>query len=81
MLHKDDEVLLSRKEASRELATLGIHLAPSTLAKLLCGGRDAPPCTHIRKRAYYAKSQLHLWARSQISELRSSSRIEPSSDF
>ena len=71
---EEEDRLLNRKEASRELAALGIDLAPSTLAKMLCLGSDGPPCTHIRRRPYYPIRQLHAWARLQFSELRHSRR-------
>ena len=69
-----EDRLLNRKEASRELATLGIQLAPSTLAKMLCLGLDGPPYVHLRKRPYYPRRQLRAWAKLQVSALRSSSR-------
>ena len=69
-----EDRLLNRKEASRELAALGIQLAPSTLAKMLCLGLDGPPYIHIRKRPYYPSLQLRAWARLQVSEVRYSSR-------
>lgn len=69
-----EDRLLNRKEASRELAALGIQLAPSTLAKMLCLGLDGPPYIHIRKRPYYPRLQLRAWARLQVSEVRYSSR-------
>lgn len=69
-----EDRLLNRKEASRELAALGVQLAPSTLAKMLCLGLDGPPYIHIRKRPYYPMLQLRAWARLQVSEVRYSSR-------
>lgn len=75
-LHSPDgteDVLLNRKEASRELATLGIRRAPSTLAKIFCTRSDGPPCTHLGRTPYYPRSKLHAWARSQLTDLRSSS--------
>jgi hypothetical protein len=68
-----DDILLNRKEASRELATLGIRRAPSTLAKIFCTRSDGPPCTHLGRTPYYPRSKLHEWARSQLTGLRSSS--------
>jgi len=68
-----EDVLLTRKEASRELATLGIRRAPSTLAKIFCTRSDGPPCTHLGRTPYYPRSKLHEWARSQLTGLRSSS--------
>lgn len=66
--------LLNRKEASRELAALGIRRAPSTLAKIFSTRADGPPCVHIGRTPYYPKDELHNWARRQITSLRSSSR-------
>jgi hypothetical protein len=68
-----DDVLLNRKEASRELATLGIRRAPSTLAKIFCTRSDGPPCTHLGRTPYYPRRKLHEWAKSQLTDLRSSS--------
>jgi hypothetical protein len=72
-LGETEDVLLNRKEASRELATLGIRRAPSTLAKIFCTRSDGPPCTHLGRTPYYPRSKLHAWARSQLTGLRSSS--------
>lgn len=69
-----EDRLLNRKEASRELAALGIQLAPSTLAKMLCLGLDGPPYIHVRKRPYYPISKLREWAWLQVSGPRCSSR-------
>lgn len=68
-----EDVLLTRKEASRELATMGIRRAPSTLAKIFCTRSDGPPCVHLGRTPYYPKNKLHAWARSQLTDLRSSS--------
>lgn len=68
-----EDTLLTRKEASRELATMGIRRAPSTLAKIFCTRSDGPPCLHLGRTPYYPKSRLHAWARSQLTDLRSSS--------
>lgn len=68
-----DDVLLNRKEASRELAALGIRRAPSTLAKIFCTRSDGPPCTHLGRTPYYPRRKLHEWAKSQLTDLRSSS--------
>ncbi|WP_292228371.1 hypothetical protein [Brevundimonas sp.] len=68
-----EDRLLNRKEASRELARLGIRRAPSTLAKIFCTRSDGPPCVHLGRTPYYPLSKLHEWARSQLTDLRSSS--------
>ena len=67
-----EDRLFNRKEASRELASLGIQLAPSTLAKMLCLGLDGPSVIHLRRRPYYPRHQLHDWAARQFSQLRQS---------
>lgn len=68
------DTLLTRKEASRELAAMGIRRAPSTLAKIFCTRTDGPPCLHLGRTPYYPRSKLHEWARGQLTGLRSSSR-------
>lgn len=62
--------LLTRAEASRHLAGLGIRLKPATLARLWSAGTNGPPCLHIRSRPYYPLDLLEAWALSQISEVR-----------
>lgn len=68
-----EEVLLTRKEASTELLTMGIRRSPATLAKIFCTRSDGPPCVHLGRTPYYPKSLLHAWARNQLTGLRSSS--------
>jgi hypothetical protein len=68
-----EDTLLTRKEASRELATMGIRRAPSTLAKIFCTRSDGPPCVHLGRTPYYPRRKLHEWARSQLTDLRASS--------
>jgi hypothetical protein len=72
-LGETEDTLLTRKEASRELATMGIRRAPSTLAKIFCTRSDGPPCVHLGRTPYYPRRKLHEWARSQLTGLRSSS--------
>lgn len=67
------DTLLTRKEASRELAAMGIRRAPSTLAKMFSTRSDGPPCLHLGRTAYYPRQRLHDWARSQLTGLRVSS--------
>ncbi len=68
-----EDTLLNRKEASRELLTIGIRRSPSTLAKVFCTRSDGPPCVHLGRTPYYPKRLLHDWARGQLTALRSSS--------
>ena len=68
-----EDVLLTRKEASTELLRMGIRRSPATLAKIFCTRLDGPPCTHLGRTPYYPRSLLHDWARSQLTDLRSSS--------
>ncbi|WP_374275846.1 hypothetical protein [Brevundimonas sp.] len=68
-----DDVLLNRKEASRELLKMGIRRSPATLAKIFCTRSDGPPVTHLGRTPYYPRSLLHDWARSRLTGLRSSS--------
>lgn len=69
-----EDILLTRKEASRELAAMGIRRAPSTLAKMFCMRSDGPPCVHLGRIPYYPRRELHAWARAQLTAPRSSSR-------
>lgn len=68
-----EDVLLTRKEASRELLKMGIRRSPATLAKVFCTRSDGPPCVHMGRTPYYPRQRLHDWARSQLTGLRSSS--------
>ena len=68
------DVLLTRKEASRELATIGIRRSPETLAKIYSTRTDGPPCVHIGRTPYYPRSELHRWVGRQMTAPRSSSR-------
>jgi len=72
-LGEDEDVLLTRKEASSELLRIGIRRSPSTLAKIFSVRSDGPPCTHLGRTPYYPRQKLHEWARSQLTALRSSS--------
>lgn len=69
-----DNILLTRKEASRELAAIGIRLAPSTLAKMFCTGSDGPPCVHLGRTPYYPRRHLFEWARDRLTHPRVSSK-------
>lgn len=67
---EDEGVLLTRKEASTHLATRGIQLKPTTLARLWSVGSGGPPCRHIRSKPFYPRGLLDAWADRQIGELR-----------
>lgn len=70
----DADILLTRKEASRELAALGIRRSPGTLAKIYSTGANGPPCVHLGRTPYYPRSLLHAWVRRQLTAPRASSR-------
>ncbi len=69
-VERDDEDLLTRKEASAFLAQFGIRMKPQTLARIWSTGGNGPPCRHIRNKPYYPRGVLRDWARSQVGELR-----------
>ncbi|MFC5345311.1 hypothetical protein ACETK8_14670 [Brevundimonas staleyi] len=60
-----DEDWLTRAEASTYLRRFGVRMKPSTLARALCVGADAPPCERIRNRAFYRRDLLRAWAETQ----------------
>lgn len=64
--------LLTRKEASAFLLTLGVRLKPSTLARLWSTGGNGPPCVHHRNRPRYPRDVLRTWAAQQTTGLRRS---------
>lgn len=68
-----DDVLLTRKEASQFLLTLGVQLKPSTLARLWSTGGNGPPCVHHRNRPRYPRGVLRDWAAAQTTPLQRSS--------
>ncbi|MBI3438925.1 MAG: hypothetical protein HY054_09830 [Proteobacteria bacterium] len=68
------DALLTRKEASDYLASVGVRRKPSTLAKLFSIGADGPPCRHDGRRPLYPKRLLHEWGVRQLTQLRRSSR-------
>jgi hypothetical protein len=68
-----DDVLLTRKEASDFLLTLGVQLKPSTLARLWSTGGNGPPCVHHRNRPRYPRGVLRAWAAAQTTSLQRSS--------
>jgi hypothetical protein len=65
-----DDVLLTRAEASACLATMGIQLKPASLARLWSTGTNGPPCRHIRSKPHYPLRLLREWAASQITDVR-----------
>jgi hypothetical protein len=68
-----DERLLSRREASRLLAELGVPLTPATLAKLFCISSDGPPVVHFGRFPRYRAADLRAWALSRLTAPRRSS--------
>lgn len=74
----DGDRLLSRKEASRELAELGIQRSPATLAKIFCTRQDGPPCRHLGRTPYYLRSELLEWASGSLSTPRRYSKQQRS---
>lgn len=68
-----DDMLLTRKEASEFLLTLGVRLKPSTLARLWSTGGNGPPCVHHRNRPRYPRGVLRAWAAAQTTPLQRSS--------
>ncbi len=64
-----DAELLTRKEASDFLATLGVRLKPSTLARLWSTGGNGPPCVRHRNRPRYPREVLRTWAAQQTTGL------------
>jgi|GEM_PF-348009 len=64
--------LLTRKQASDFLGTLGVRLKPATLARLWSTGGNGPPCVHHRNRPRYPREVLRSWAAEQTTALRRS---------
>ncbi len=64
-----DADLLTRREASDFLATLGVRLKPSTLARLWSTGGNGPPCVRHRNRPRYPREVLRTWAAQQTTGL------------
>jgi hypothetical protein len=67
------DALLTRREASHYLESIGVRRKPATLAKLFCIGADGPPCRHDGRRPLYPKRALHEWGVRQLTQLRRSS--------
>lgn len=72
-----DGDLLTRKEASDFLATLGVRLKPATLARLWSTGGNGPPCVHHRNRPRYPRHVLRAWAAEQTTGLMRSAAERP----
>ncbi|MFN7110109.1 MAG: hypothetical protein ACK4M2_00610 [Brevundimonas sp.] len=66
----EDDILLTRAEASAFLETLGVRLKPATLARLWSTGTRGPPCRHIRAKPFYPRGLLRRWAEAQMTEVR-----------
>jgi hypothetical protein len=69
-----DDDLLTRSEASEYLRRFGIRMKPATLARAWSTGADGPPCRHVRRKPLYPRAALRVWAESQTTDLRGSSR-------
>ena len=61
--------LLTRREASDFLASLGVRLKPATLARLWSTGGNGPPCVLHRNRPRYPREVLRTWAAEQTTGL------------
>ena len=64
---------MSRKEAARYLGTLGMTVAPHTLACWASNNNAGRGPTFIRigwSQVRYRKSDLDAWARSRMREVR-----------
>lgn len=64
---------LTRAQASAYLASRGIHMKPTTLARAYSTGSGGPPCRHIRNKPHYPPDLLTAWADAQITAPASSS--------
>jgi hypothetical protein len=71
-----EKIYLSRKEASRFLASLGLSVAPSTLAKYATVG-GGPRFRHFGRQVKYLMSDLIAWAMARLSgPVQSTSEFE-----
>lgn len=59
------DVYLSRKEASKFLLSLGLFIAPSTLAKFASVG-GGPTFRRFGRQVKYLRSDLISWAESRL---------------
>ena len=62
----------TRKDAARYLSSLGLEIAPQTLARKFHEG-TGPLCTHVGDRAMYRRFHLDDYFATQISPPRRSS--------
>lgn len=70
------ETYLSRKEASRFLANLGLFIAPSTLAKYATVG-GGPKFRRFGRQVKYLPADLVAWAETRLSgPVQSTSEFE-----
>lgn len=69
-----DDDLLTRAEASEYLRRFGIRMKPATLARAWSTGANGPPCRHVRRKPFYPRGALRIWAESQTTDLRNSPR-------
>lgn len=58
---------LTRAQASAYLASRGIHMKPTTLARAYSTGSGGPPCRHIRNKPHYTQKNRDLIARGATS--------------
>ena len=65
-----DDDLLTRAQASSYLTRFQIRMKPATLARVWSVGGDGPPCEHVRRRPYYPRGALRVWALAQRTGLR-----------
>ncbi|MCR6631029.1 MAG: hypothetical protein NVV74_13835 [Magnetospirillum sp.] len=70
-----EKIYLSRKEASRFLASLGLSIAPSTLAKYATVG-GGPKFRRFGRQVKYLPADLIPWA-----ETRLSAPVQSTSEF
>ncbi len=66
---------LSRKEASEYLESLGLTIAPATLAKYATIG-GGPKYYSYNRQAKYAKADLDSWAARRLGEPKDSTSAE-----
>ena len=70
-IERDDD-LLTRAEASAYLARYNVRMKPATLARIWSVGGEGPPCRHIRRKPFYPRAELRVWALRQQTGLRAS---------
>jgi hypothetical protein len=68
----DNKEYLDRKECAIHLASLGIKIAPKTLANLASNANagEGPPFTRTRwSRVYYKRTEAEQWAKAQVERI------------